>query len=92
MSNVEIFWMYKHAWRGAGLYYRKGDHVVTHDPEEDKPSSMFKALTMYPVWDKWIMPRCEVIAPEYYDNPDKWALSKIDDISGPRSTPPSVQV
>ena len=66
--------------------------MVTQDPEEDKPNSMFKALTMYPVWDKWIMPRCEVIPPEFYDNPEKWALSKIDDIRGPRSTPPLRQV
>ena len=47
---------------------------------------MFKALTMYPVWDKWIMPRCDVIPSEYYDDPEKWALSNIDAIKGPRAT------
>ena len=30
MNNVEILWLYKHAGRGAGLYYRKGDHVISH--------------------------------------------------------------
>ena len=28
MYNIEALWLYKHAWRGAGLYYRKGDHQV----------------------------------------------------------------
>ena len=59
MNNMELMWTYRHAWRGAGLYYRKGDHVVTQESQGDKPTSMFKAMTMYPVWDKWIMPRCE---------------------------------
>ena len=61
MNNMELMWIYRHAWRGAGLYYRKGDHVVTQESQGDKPSSMFKAMTMYPVWDKWIMPRCDAI-------------------------------
>ena len=26
MYSVEAMWLYKHAWRGAGLYYRKEDH------------------------------------------------------------------
>ena len=28
MYNIEALWLYKHAWKGAGLYYRKGDHQV----------------------------------------------------------------
>ena len=27
MIGLENHWAYKHAWRGAGYYYRKGDHV-----------------------------------------------------------------
>ena len=27
MSNIELMWIYKHAWHGAGLYYLKGDHL-----------------------------------------------------------------
>ena len=61
MNNMELMWIYRHAWRGAGLYYRKGDHVVSQKTQGDKPTSMFKAITMYPVWDKWIMPRCDAI-------------------------------
>ena len=66
--------------------------MVSQDPQEEKPTSMFKALTMYPVWDKWIMLRCEVILPEFYEDPEMSALSKIDDIRGPRATPPLGQV
>ena len=66
MSNVELMWIYKHAWRGAGLYYRRGDHVV----------------------DTWIMPRCDVVPSEYQEDPEMWAFSNIDDIRGPRATPP----
>ena len=58
MYGIEAFWMYKHAWRGAGLYYRSGDHQVPKSDTTNKPTSMYKALNMYPVWDKWLMPRC----------------------------------
>ena len=30
----------------------------------------------------------EVIPSEYYEDPEMWALSKIDDVRGPRATPP----
>ena len=88
MNNMELMWIYRHAWRGAGLYYRKGDHVVTQESQEDKPTSMFKALTMYLVWDKWIMPRCDAIPPRFIENPEKWALTHIDDMRAPEETPP----
>ena len=87
MNNMELMWIYRHAWRGAGLYYRKGDHVVTQESQEDKPTSMFKALTMYPVWDKWIMPRCEAIPQPYLDDPERWTLSEIDDVRAPQQIP-----
>ena len=54
MYGIEALWMYKHAWRGAGLYYRKGDHQVPKSETADKPPSMYKALGIYPVWDKWL--------------------------------------
>ena len=79
MYNIEALWLYKHAWRGAGLYYRKGDHQVPKAENANKPSSMYKALNMYPVWDKWLMPRCEPIAERFYNDPNKWSLSRYDD-------------
>ena len=88
MNNMELMWIYRHAWRGAGLYYRKGDHVVTQESQEDKPSSMFKAMTMYPVWDKWIMPRCDTIPQRYIEDPERWMLTKIDDAKAPQEIPP----
>ena len=88
MNIMELMWIYRHAWRGAGLYYRKGDHVVTQDSQEDKPTSVFKAMTMYPVWDKWIMPRCDAVPQRYLDDPERWALTNIDDARGPQETPP----
>ena len=88
MNNMELMWIYRHAWRGAGLYYRKGDHVVTQESQGDKPSSMFKAMTMYPVWDKWIMPRCDAIPDRYLEDPERWNLSRIDDLRSPSEVPP----
>ena len=79
MYGIEAFWLYKHAWRGAGLYYRNGDHQVPKSETTNKPSSMYKALNMYPVWDKWLMPRCEPIAERFYNDPKKWSLSSYDD-------------
>ena len=79
MYNIEALWLYKHAWRGAGLYYREGDHQVPKPETTNKPSSMYKALNMYPVWDKWLMPRCEPIAERFYNDPKKWSLSSYDD-------------
>ena len=79
MYTIEALWLYKHAWRGAGLYYRKGDHQVPKSETTNKPSSMYKALNMYPVWDKWLMPRCEPIAERFYNDPNKWSLALYDD-------------
>ena len=79
MYGIEAFWIYKHAWRGAGLYYRSGDHQVPKSETTNKPTSMYKALSMYPVWDKWLMPRCEPIAERFYNDPKKWSISAYDD-------------
>ena len=91
MNNMELMWIYRHAWRGAGPL-RKCDHVVTQESQEDKPSSMFKALTMYFVWDKWIMPRCDAIPQRHFDDPERWALSNIDDVRAAEEIPPLGQV
>ena len=88
MYAIEALWMYKHAWRGAGLYYRSGDHLVPKSETANKPTSMYKALSMYPVWDKWLMPRCEPIAERFYGNPKKWSLSEYDDDNSFGEVPP----
>ena len=88
MYGVEALWLYKHAWRGAGLYYRKGDHMVPQPMVKDKPPSMYKALNLYPICDKWIMPRCEPIAERYYGAPKKWSLLAYDDDDSFGETPP----
>ena len=50
---------------------------------------MYKALGMYPIWDKWIMPRCEPIAARYYGNDfSKWSLQAYDDDMAFEETPP----
>ena len=89
MYGIEALWMYKHAWRGAGLYYRRGDHQVPKPEAASKPPSMYKALSMYPVWDKWLMPRREPIAERFYSSPKKWSLSEYDDDNSFVDTPPS---
>ena len=40
------------------------------------------------VWDKWIMPRCDAIPQRYLDDPQRWALSSIDDARAPLEIPP----
>ena len=63
-SNVhfssEAIWVYKHAWRGAGAYYRKGDHLqkkkTGNSPVE------FKALRLFPEWERWIVPKPTFLA------------------------------
>ena len=88
MYGIEAMWIYKHAWRGAGLYYRSGDHQVPKSETTNKPTSMYKALSMYPVWDKWLMPRCEPIAERFYNDPMKWSLSAYDDEDSFGELPP----
>ena len=58
-SNVhytaEAIWVYKHAWRGAGAYYRKGDHL--QKKKTGNTPVEFKALRMFPEWERWIVPK-----------------------------------
>ena len=59
-SNVqytsEAYWVYKHAWRGVGAYYQKGDHIQKKRTGIHLPVE-FKALRMFPDWERWITPR-----------------------------------
>ena len=63
-SNVhytaEAIWVYKHAWRGAGAYYRKGDHK--QKKKTGDPPAEFKALRMFPEWERWIIPKPTFLA------------------------------
>ena len=63
-SNVhytaEAIWVYKQAWRGVGAYYRKGDHK-----QKKKTGNLpveFKALRMFPEWERWIIPKPTFLA------------------------------
>ena len=80
--NIEAMWLYKHAWRGAG-HYRKGDHQTDHQASKDKPEPVHKALNMYPIWEKWIMPRIEPVSGQFYNNQEKWSLDdNYDSVKG----------
>ena len=63
-SNVhytaEAIWVYKHAWRGAGAYYRKGDHL--QKKKTGNTPVEFKALRMFPEWERWIVPKPTFLA------------------------------
>ena len=58
-SNVqyanEAYWVFKHAWRGVGAYYQKGDHI--QKKKTGNAPVEFKALKMFPDWERWITPR-----------------------------------
>ena len=58
-SNVhytaEAIWVNKHAWRGAGAYHRKGDHL--QKKKTGNTPVEFKALRMFPEWERWIVPK-----------------------------------
>ena len=49
-SNVqyanEAYWVFKHAWRGVGAYYQKGDHI--QKKKTGNAPVEFKALKMFP--------------------------------------------
>ena len=63
-SNVhytaEAIWVYKHAWRGAGAYYRKGDHL--QKKKTGNTPVEYKALRMFPEWERWIVPKPTFLA------------------------------
>ena len=63
-SNVhytaEAIWVYKHAWRGAGAYYRKGDHL--QKKKAGNTPVEYKSLRMFPEWERWIVPKPTFLA------------------------------
>ena len=52
---TEAYWIFKHAWRGVGAYYQKGDHI--QKKKTGNAPVEFKALRMFPDWERWITPR-----------------------------------
>ena len=62
------YWAYKHAWRGAGYYYRKGDHIAL---TKGGSVSYANALSIVAAWETWYLPRPQ---PVLSDAPDAWEL------------------
>ena len=52
MIGLETYWAYKHAWRGAGYYYRKGDHVP---PTEGGSVPFANALSLVGAWENMVL-------------------------------------
>ena len=71
MIGLETYWAYKHAWRGAGYYYRKGDHVPR---AKGGTISFANALSIVAAWETWYLPRPQPIDPVLIDSPDAWEL------------------
>ena len=71
MIGLETYWAYKHAWRGAGYYYRKGDHVPR---AKGGTTSFANALSIVAAWETWYLPRPQPIDPVLIDSPDAWEL------------------
>ena len=61
MIGFETYWAYKHAWRGAGYYYRKGDHVPQ---TKGGHISLANALSLVAAWETWYhLPRPQPVDP-----------------------------
>ena len=71
MIGLETYWAYKHAWRGAGYYYRKGDHVPL---TKGGSMSYANALSIVAAWETWYLPRPPPIDPILIASPDAWEL------------------
>ena len=69
MIGFETYWAYKHAWRGAGYYYRKGDHIP---PTKGGDVSLAKALSIVAAWETWYLPRPQPVDPVLVTSPDAW--------------------
>ena len=71
MIGLETYWAFKHAWRGAGYYYRKGDH----QPLTKGGTSYYaNALSIVASWETWYLPRPQPIHPVLVESPDAWEL------------------
>ena len=72
MIGLETYWAFKHAWRGAGYYYRKGDH----QPLTKGGTSYYaNALSIVASWETWYLPRPQPIHPVLIESPDAWELT-----------------
>ena len=71
MIGLETYWACKHAWRGAGYYYRKGDHVP---PTKGGISSLTNALSLVAAWETWYLPRPQPVDPVLVTDPSAWEL------------------
>ena len=58
-------------WRGAGYYYRKGDH---HPQAKGGPPYLANALSIVASWETWYLPRPQPIHPMLIASPDAWEL------------------
>ena len=71
MIGLETYWAFKHAWRGAGYYYRKGDH----QPLTKGGAPYYaNALLIVASWETWYLPRPQPIHPILIESPDAWEL------------------
>ena len=81
-SNVhytaEAIWVYKHAWRGVGAYYRKGDHL--QKKKTGNTPVEFKALRMFPEWERWIVPK-----PTFLAEPLLKEAATLEEKGGPKN-------
>ena len=88
----------KHAWRGVGAFYRKGDHIQTY--ETNNARLEYKALKMNPPWDKWIIPKPVLISNlviEDFEAQKAWNFfehyhDEFQPNTFPKDHPPSFQV
>ena len=99
MYALEATRVFKHAWRGAGAFYRKGDHIQTY--ETDNAPAENKALRMNPPWDKWILPKpvliSKLVLEDFETKKDAWNFFEhyhdgFKPNTFPKGKPPSFQV
>ena len=71
MIGLETYWAFKYAWRGAGYFYRKGDH----QPQTKGGAPYYaNALSIVASWETWYLPRPQPIHPNLIESPDAWEL------------------
>ena len=71
MVGLETYWAFKHAWRGAGYYYHKGDHQPI---VKGGAPYLANALSIVASWETWYLPRPQPIPPALIESPDAWEL------------------
>ena len=71
MVGLETYWAFKHAWRGAGYYYHKGDHQAV---VKGGAPYLANALSIVASWETWYLPRPQPIYPALIESPDAWEL------------------